>query len=78
MPTKNELEKELAETKALLFVAVRNMAVLPRGLLLGKTEAEISAKTFETIEVMKKKFNYKAVKTLMDLGANNGTNAGNQ
>lgn len=38
MPTKQELEKELKETKALLFLGVRNMTVLPKGLLLGKSE----------------------------------------
>ena len=75
MPNKEELERELKETKALLFVAVRNMAVLPRGLLLGKSEAEISAMTLATIEEMKKKFDYEKVKRLIELGAKNGTNA---
>ena len=75
MPNKEELERELKETKALLFVAVRNMAVLPRGLLLGKSEAEISAMTLATIEEMKKKFDYEKVKHLIELGAKNGTNA---
>lgn len=75
MPNKEELERELKETKALLFVAVRNMAVLPRGLLLGKSEVEISAMTLATIEEMKKKFDYEKVKRLIELGAKNGTNA---
>lgn len=75
MPNKEELERELKETKALLFVAVRNMAVLPRGLLLGKSEAEISIMTLATIEEMKKKFDYEKVKSLIELGAKNGTNA---
>ena len=75
MSNKEELERELKETKALLFVAVRNMAVLPRGLLLGKSEAEISAMTLATIEEMKKKFDYEKVKRLIELGAKNGTNA---
>lgn len=75
MPNKEELERELKETKALLFVAVRNMAVLPRGLLLGKSEAEISAMTLATIEEMKKKFDYEKVKRLIELGVKNGTNA---
>lgn len=75
MPNKEELERELKETKALLFVAVRNMAVLPRGLLLGKSEAEISIMTLATIEEMKKKFDYEKVKRLIELGAKNGTNA---
>lgn len=75
MPNKEELERELEENKALLFVAVRNMAVLPRGLLLGKSEAEISAMTLATIEEMKKKFDYEKVKRLIELGAKNGKNA---
>ena len=75
MPNKEELERELKETKALLFVAVRNMAVLPRGLLLGKSEAEISIMTLAPIEEMKKKFDYEKVKRLIELGAKNGTNA---
>ena len=47
--------KELKETKALLFLGVRNMTVLPKGLLLGKSEQEICAMTLSTIEEMKAK-----------------------
>lgn len=75
MPTKQELEKELKETKALLFLGVRNMTVLPKGLLLGKSEQEICAMTLSTIEEMKAKINYETVYRLIELGAKNGTNA---
>lgn len=66
---KAELEKELKETKALLFLAVRNTTVLPKGLLLGKTEAEICAMTLATIEEMKKSVDYNTIERLMSLGA---------
>lgn len=74
MPKKEELEKELKQTKALLFIAVRNTTVLPRGLLLGKNEQEISAMTLATIEEMKSKFDYEKVNGLIELGAKYGTN----
>ena len=41
------------EAEVLLFAVVRS-AVLPIGLALHKTEAEITAKTWETIEAMRK------------------------
>lgn len=77
MPKKEELEKELKETKGLLFLAVRNTVVLPKGLLLGKTEAEICAMTLATIEEMKKKVDFNTIEILMSLGEKNG-NADNQ
>ena len=46
------LKSELTKTKCLLFVAVRNTTVLPRGLLFGKDEREISRMTLATIEEM--------------------------
>ncbi len=78
MPTKQELEKELKETKALLFLGVRNMTVLPKGLLLGKSEQEICAMTLSTIEEMKAKINYETVYRLMEMGAKYGTNKSNK
>lgn len=77
MSKKEELEKELKETRALLFLAVRNTTVLPKGLLLGKSEEDISAMTLATIEEMKKKADYKPIEILMSLGEKNG-NADNQ
>lgn len=72
MPKKEELEKELKETKGLLFLAVRNTVVLPKGLLLGKAEAEICAMTLATIEEMKKNVDYDTIEILMSLGEKNG------
>lgn len=66
--TMAELTGELEQTKALLFLAVRNTTVLPKGLLLGKTEEEISAMVFAVIEEMKKSINFETVKKLMALG----------
>lgn len=77
MPKKEELEKELKETRALLFLAVRNTTVLPKGLLLGKSEEDISAMTLATIEEMKKKADFNTIEILMSLGEKNG-NADNQ
>lgn len=77
MPKKEELEKELKETRALLFLAVRNTTVLPKGLLLGKSEEDISAMTLATIEEMKKKADYNTIETLILLGEKNG-NTDNQ
>lgn len=47
-----ELQEELRKTKIALFVGVRNTTVLPRGLLLGKSEEEITNMTFATIDEM--------------------------
>lgn len=77
MSKKEELEKELKETRALLFLAVRNTTVLPKGLLLGKSEKDISAMTLATIEEMKKKADFNTIETLISLGEKNG-NTDNQ
>lgn len=77
MPKKEELEKELKETRALLFLAVRNTTVLPKGLLLGKSEEDISTMTLATIEEMKKKADFNTIETLISLGEKNG-NTDNQ
>lgn len=77
MPKKEELEKELKETRALLFLAVRNTTVLPKGLLLGKSEEDISAMTLATIEEMKKKADFNKIEIMISLGEKNG-NTDNQ
>lgn len=61
------LERELGEAQLLLFAAVRNTTVLPLGLKLGKTEKEISEKTFETIVEMKKAVDYAKMRKCMKL-----------
>lgn len=72
MPKKEELEKELKETRALLFLAVRNTTVLPKGLLLGKSEEDISTMTLATIEEMKKKADFNKIEIMISLGEKNG------
>lgn len=54
------------EAKILLFAAVRS-AVLPIGAALHKTEAEITAKTWETIETMRKTVDADKIRALMAL-----------
>lgn len=60
-----------------MFLAVRNTTVLPKGLLLGKSEKDISAMTLATIEEMKKKADFNTIETLISLGEKNG-NTDNQ
>lgn len=52
------------EAEVLLFAVVRS-AVLPIGLALHKTEAEITAKTWETIEEMRKMVDMNRIRALM-------------
>ena len=54
------------EAEVLLFAVVRS-AVLPIGLALHKTEAEITAKTWETIEAMRKTVDADKIRALMAL-----------
>ncbi len=54
------------EAEVLLFAVVRS-AVLPIGLALHKTEAEITAKTWETIEAMRKTVDTDKIRALMAL-----------
>ena len=61
------LERKLEEAYILLFAAIRNTAVLPLGTKLGKNEKEISEKTFETIEEMKKTVDYTKTRRCMAL-----------
>ena len=60
------LERKLEEAQLLLFAAVRT-AVLPLGVKLGKTEKEISEKTFETIVEIKKTVDYAKTRKCMEL-----------
>lgn len=59
---------ELEKYKLLLFMAVRNSAVLPKGLELGKTEEEISKMTMETMAEMETMIDFKVAKELYKLG----------
>ena len=61
------LERKLEEAQLLLFAVVRNTAVLPLGVKLGKTEKEISEKTFETIVEIKKTVDYAKTRKCMEL-----------
>ena len=60
------LERKLEEAHILLFAAVRT-AVLPLGVKLGKTEKEISEKTFETIVEMRNTVDYEKTRKCMML-----------
>lgn len=61
------LERKLEEAQILLFAAVRNTAVLPLGVKLGKTEKEISEKTFEIIVEMRNTVDYEKTRKCMML-----------
>ena len=61
------LERKLEEAYILLFAVVRSTAVLPLGVKLGKTEKEVSEKTFETIAELKKTVDYGKTRKCMDL-----------
>ena len=61
------LERKLEEAQLLLFAVVRNTAVLPLGVKLGKPEKEISEKTFETIVEIKKTVDYAKTRKCMEL-----------
>ena len=72
------LKSELTKTKCSLFIAVRNTTILPKGLLLGKDEKEISRMTLATIEEMENAVDFKAIEKMIKLGeeAQNNGNAG--
>jgi hypothetical protein len=59
---------ELEKYKLLLFMTVRNSAVLPKGLELGKSEEEISKMTIETMEEMETMIDFRCAKELYKLG----------
>jgi len=70
------LKSELMKVKCLLFVAVRNTTVLPKGLLFGKNEKEIAQMTLDTIKEMETKVDFalveKAIK-MCEEAKDNGT-----
>lgn len=59
---------ELEKYKLLLFMTVRNSAVLPKGLELGKSEEEISKMTIETMAEMGTMIDFRRAKELYELG----------
>ena len=59
---------EAEKYKLLLFMVVRNSAVLPKGLELGKSEEEISKMTMETMAEMEIMIDFKVAKELYKLG----------
>ena len=64
------LDKEREENKRLrllMFAFVRNSTILPVGLQLGKTEQEITDKTFETIAEAEKMLNVERMVEAMNL-----------
>lgn len=63
----NNLREKIAELELLLFAVVRNRAVAPAFHRLGKSEAEITAMTLETIESLKLLIDYPKVRELMKL-----------
>lgn len=61
------LKEELRKAKIELFITVRNTTVLPRGLLLGKSEIEVATMTLKTIEEARKIIDYNAVEKVIEL-----------
>ena len=59
---------ELEKYKLLLFMTVRNSAVLPKGLELGKSDEEISKMTIETMAEMETMIDFRRAKELYKLG----------
>ncbi|MBO7225088.1 MAG: hypothetical protein J6V35_04180 [Bacteroidales bacterium] len=59
---------ELEKYKLMLFMTVRNSAVLPKGMELGKTEEEISRMTRDTLKAMEKMIDFEGAKKLYELG----------
>ena len=59
---------EAEKYKLLLFMTVRNSAVLPKGMELGKTEQEISEMTRETMREMEGMIDFRRAKELYELG----------
>lgn len=54
--------------KLMLFMVVRNSAVLPKGMELGKSEEEISAMTIETMQELEGMIDFRRAKELYELG----------
>lgn len=59
---------EVEKYKLMLFMVVRNNAVLPKGLELGKTEKEISKMTIETMKSVETMIDFRRAKELYKLG----------
>lgn len=66
-PEFEQLKQENKMLRLMMFAFVRNSAVLPFGLRLGKSEQEITDKTFETIAEAKKMLDVEKMKALMNL-----------
>ena len=52
----------------MLFMVVRNNAVLPKGMELGKSEEEISAMTIETMQELEDMIDFRRAKELYEMG----------
>ncbi len=63
--TQEQLKEEYIKTKCLLFIAVRNTTVLPKGLLLGKSEKEICDMTLATIQEMAEQADFDTLKKIL-------------
>ena len=59
---------ESEKYKLMLFMTVRNNAVLPKGLELGKTEKQISRMTIETMKSIETMIDFRRAKELYELG----------
>ena len=54
--------------KLMLFMVVRNSAVLPKGMELGKSEEEISEMTIETMRELENMIDFRRAKELYEMG----------
>lgn len=59
---------EVEKYKLMLFMVVRNNAVLSKGTELGKTQKEISKMTIETMAEIEKMIDFRCAKGLYELG----------
>lgn len=66
------LNAKVEELELLLFAVVRNRAIAPIGYRMGKTEAEITAKTYETLEAIKMIVDRQKMRELMKLRVEGG------
>ena len=65
--SEEKLQRKVERLETILFAVVRNNAVLPLGLRLGKSEEEISRMTLATINEIEKNINYKKMRELIAL-----------
>lgn len=61
------IKQENKDLRLLMFAFVRNSAVLPVGLSLGKSEQEITDKTFETIAEARKMLDGDKMRAAMNI-----------